>query len=131
MWSFTRYHYSDSSFDVVLCCELIEHLLRDPLHLLLGSWRVLKDGGLFVLTTPSISSLTSVWAALDGRHNPQVFSRYPAKGNCDLPHVREYTPHKIVQVLGSVRDFTLGRANILPRSKETTRDDRQISRFPL
>jgi SAM-dependent methyltransferase len=98
---FHTYPYSDSSFDVVLCCELIEHLLRDPQHMLLESWRVLKGGGLLVLTTPNISSLTSVWAALDGRHSPQVFSRYPAKGNCDLPHVREYTPHEIVQVLRS------------------------------
>jgi hypothetical protein len=36
-------------------CESIEHLLRDPLHMLLESWRVLKDGGLFVLTTPNTS----------------------------------------------------------------------------
>ena len=33
------------SVDVVVSCELIEHLLRDPLHMLLESWRVLKDGG--------------------------------------------------------------------------------------
>ncbi len=45
------------------------------------------------------SSLTSVWAVLDGRHNPQIFSRYPAKGNPDIPHVREYTPHEIRQAL--------------------------------
>lgn len=42
--------YSDSSLAVVVSCELIEHLLRDPLHMLLESgrvlesWRVLKDG---------------------------------------------------------------------------------------
>lgn len=53
--------YSDSSFDVVVSCESIEHLLRDPPHMLLESWRVLepwrvlKDGGLFVLTTPNTS----------------------------------------------------------------------------
>ncbi len=46
------YPYADSSFEVVLCCELIEHLLHDPMHMLLESWRVLTDGGLFVLTTP-------------------------------------------------------------------------------
>ena len=28
-------------------------------------------------------------------------SLYPTRGNCDLPHVREYTPHEIVQVLHS------------------------------
>ena len=95
------YPYSDSSFDLVLCCELIEHLLHDPMHLLLECWRVLADGGRLVITTPNIASLTSVWSVLDGRHNPQVFSRYPAKDNADIPHVREYTPHEISHAVRS------------------------------
>ena len=93
------YPYSDGFFDVILCCELIEHLLSDPLHMLLECRRVLKDHGLFVLTTPSSASLTSVAAALGGKHTPQVFSKYPAKGNPDVPHVREYTPYEIDQAL--------------------------------
>lgn len=38
--------YSDSLLDVVVSCESIEHLLRDPLHMLLGlleSGRVLES----------------------------------------------------------------------------------------
>ena len=93
------YPYSDSSFDLVLCCELIEHLLHDPMHMLVECWRVLADGSRLVITTPNTASLTSVWSALDGRHNPQVFSRYPAKDNNDIPHVREYTPHEIAQAV--------------------------------
>jgi SAM-dependent methyltransferase len=96
------YPYPDSVFDLVLCCELIEHLIHDPMHMLIESWRVLKDGGFFVLTTPNVSSLSSVGAALRGEHNPQVFSRYPTPGNCDTPHVREYTPSEIATTLGSV-----------------------------
>lgn len=95
------YPYLDSSFDLVLCCELIEHLLHDPMHMLLECWRVLSDGGRLVITTSNAACLTSVWAALDGRHNPQVFSRYPAKGNPDVPHVREYTPHEIGEAVRS------------------------------
>lgn len=95
------YPYSDGSFDLVLCCELIEHLLHDPMHMLVECWRVLADGGRLVITTPNTASLTSVWAVLDGRHNPQVFSRYPAKGNPDIPHVREYTPQEIGELVRS------------------------------
>lgn len=95
------YPYPDSSFDLVLCCEVIEHLLHDPIHMLTECWRVLTDGGLLLVTTPNTVSLTSVWAALDGRHNPQVFSQYPVKGNSDTPHVREYTPHEVAQALRS------------------------------
>lgn len=36
---------------------------------------------------------------MDGRRNPQVFSRYPRPGNNDTPHVREYTPVEISQAL--------------------------------
>lgn len=95
------YPYRDESFDVVLCCELIEHLLHDPMHMLIECSRVLKNDGLLVLTTPNTVSLSSVAASLIGRHNPQVFSRYPAQGNPDIPHVREYTPFEVAQVVQS------------------------------
>jgi SAM-dependent methyltransferase len=93
--------YPYGSFDLVLCCELIEHFLHDPMHMLVECWRVLADGGRLVITTPNTVSLSSVWAVLNGRHNPQVFSRYPAKGNPDIPHVREYTPHEIGEAVRS------------------------------
>jgi SAM-dependent methyltransferase len=93
--------YKDSSFDVVLCCELIEHLLHDPMHMLIECWRVLGNNGLILLTTPNTVSLTSIAAALDGKYNPQVFSRYPATENRDTPHVREYTPYELSRMLDS------------------------------
>ena len=71
------------------------------MHMLLECRRVLAEDGLLVVTTPNAASLTSVAAVLDGRHNPQVFSRYPADGNTDTPHVREYTPNELAQALRS------------------------------
>jgi SAM-dependent methyltransferase len=38
------YPYPGSSFDLVLCCELIEHLLQDPMHLLFECHRILAEG---------------------------------------------------------------------------------------
>ena len=29
--------YTDGAFDLVLCCEIIEHLVRDPMHMLFGN----------------------------------------------------------------------------------------------
>ena len=89
------YPYHDSSFDLLLCCELIEHLIRDPMHLLFECHRVLAEGGLLLLTTPNVASYTSVACALHGSRNPQVFSAYPAAGNHDTPHIREYTPREL------------------------------------
>lgn len=89
------YPYQDASFDVVLCCELIEHLVLDPMHLLAECHRILTEDGLLVLTTPNVASFTSVARALHGRRNPQIFSAYPASGNYDTPHVREYTASEL------------------------------------
>jgi predicted SAM-dependent methyltransferase len=93
------YPYPDVSFDVVLCCELIEHLILDPMHLLFECHRILAEGGLLVLTTPNAASLTSVVRTLQGWRNPQVFSAYPAAGNCDTPHVREYTARELADAV--------------------------------
>ncbi len=86
-----RFPYADGAFDLVLCGELIEHLVLDPMHLLFECHRVLAEGGCLVLTTPNAASLHTVASALHGHRSPQVFSKYPAPGNPDVPHVREYT----------------------------------------
>ena len=48
--------YADATFDTVLCCELIEHLFEDPMHMMREINRILKPGGHLVLTTPNIGS---------------------------------------------------------------------------
>jgi 2-polyprenyl-3-methyl-5-hydroxy-6-metoxy-1,4-benzoquinol methylase len=91
-----RYPCEDGRFDTVLACEIIEHLQRDPMHLLLESRRVLVEGGALLLTTPNCASLASVARALKGE-NPQVFAQYsnPLRGEQRGAHVREYTPWEI------------------------------------
>lgn len=86
-----RYPYPDGHFDTVLCCELIEHLKEDPMHLLAEVNRILKVGGHFLLTTPNIASLRAISAILHGYH-PGFFPAYlkpPVDG--DARHAREYT----------------------------------------
>ncbi len=93
-----RYPYSDGSFETVLACELIEHLIRDPMHLLLECHRILEDGGWLIVTTPNIASLTSVARVLQGYDNPQISSAYTprrADDSDEIPHVREYTAFEL------------------------------------
>src|SRR4051812_42837782 len=54
--------YADESFHMVLFCEIIEHLLMDPLHALREINRVLEPGGLLVLTTPNAARIGNVLA---------------------------------------------------------------------
>jgi glycosyltransferase involved in cell wall biosynthesis/SAM-dependent methyltransferase len=93
--------YPDEHFSTVLCCELIEHLFTDPMHLMGEVNRILKPGGHFVLTTPNIASLRGLAAILQGYH-PGFFHAYlrPSEtGEGDARHNREYTPREIHQLL--------------------------------
>jgi glycosyltransferase involved in cell wall biosynthesis/SAM-dependent methyltransferase len=93
-----RFPYEDTSFDTVLCCELIEHLPSDPMFLMVEVNRILKDGGAFILTTPNIASLRALAAALQGFH-PGFFPAYlRPEVNDDARHAREYTPKEIYRL---------------------------------
>ncbi len=89
--------YPDAHFSTVLCCELIEHLATDPMHLMAEINRVLKLGGHVVLTTPNIGSLRAISGILQGYH-PGFFPAYirPSEdGEPEARHNREYTPIEI------------------------------------
>jgi glycosyltransferase involved in cell wall biosynthesis/SAM-dependent methyltransferase len=92
--------YENEHFKVVLCCELLEHLPNDPMHMMSEIHRILKPGGSLVLTTPNIASARSIAAVLQGFH-PQLFSTYlrPKDGETDARHHREYTTAEIRQLL--------------------------------
>lgn len=91
------YPYPDEHFTTVLCCELIEHLFNDPMHLMSEVNRIIKPGGWFVLTTPNIASTRAVAAILQGYH-PGFYPSYirpQAGGETDARHNREYAPREI------------------------------------
>jgi len=89
--------YPDEYFSTVLCCELIEHLPSDPMHLMSEVNRILKPGGHFLVTTPNIASLRALAAILQGFH-PGFFPAYLTPKTLeegDARHNREYTPKEI------------------------------------
>jgi len=94
--------YPDGHFSTVLCCELIEHLFEDPMHLMSEVNRILKPGGHLVLTTPNVAALRGISAILLGYH-PGFFHAYikPAAGSgeVDARHNREYTAREIHRLL--------------------------------
>jgi len=94
--------YPDEHFSTVLCCELIEHLFEDPMHLMSEINRILKPGGHLVLTTPNVAALRGISAMLLGYH-PGFFHAYikPAaeSGEVDARHNREYTAREVHRLL--------------------------------
>lgn len=64
-----RLPFDDAYFDAVVSIEGIEHIER-PFDFVRECRRVLRPGGVFLLTTPNISSLRSRWRwFLTGFHN--------------------------------------------------------------
>lgn len=89
--------YPDGHFATVLCCELIEHLFEDPMHMMAEVNRVLAPGGHLLLTTPNAAGLRAIAAILQGYH-PGFFHSYirPAEsGEVDARHNREYTSKEV------------------------------------
>ena len=88
--------YPDASFDTVLCCELIEHLPADPMHMMSEINRILKPGGHLVITTPNLGPCVRSRAIIPG-YDPSFFPAYirPRKEGqeAEAPvRDREYVP---------------------------------------
>lgn len=93
-----RFPYPDGYFDTVLCCELLEHLKSDPMHMMSEINRVLKSNGVLLLTTPNAASLRALRAILHGE-NPNLFSHYGIPGLSVAPrHAREYAPREVLRL---------------------------------
>jgi SAM-dependent methyltransferase len=87
--------YPDNSFEVVVCMEVIEHLLHDPMAMLVEIHRVLKPGGALVLTTPNLISWHAILKAIKGI-SPLEFSCFMRTHTPPmLQHAKEYMPEEV------------------------------------
>lgn len=71
----------NNSIDVVLCGEVIEHL-RNPRKLLSESIRILRPGGVMIISTPNGGSLFSIFTK--------------KLGYCYKPHFHEFTFSELI-----------------------------------
>jgi len=94
--------FDKESFDVVLCCELIEHLYINPYHMLKETFRVLKRGGLFILTTPNLAWGNNITGLIRGiSPHPSLERPFNESFSSILyhRHNREYTAKELVYML--------------------------------
>src|SRR6185503_6362874 len=89
--------YDGEMFDVVLFCEILEHLLSDPVHALLEIRRVLKPSGTLIITTPNVARLENVRKMIAGENIYDPYSGYGPYGR----HNREYTQQDLFGVLSA------------------------------
>ena len=79
--------FSSNTYDLVICSEVLEHLIKDPYMLLKEINRVLGFHGLLVLTTPNASSASAMINLIRGR-NP-IWN--PIRDDIYARHNKEYT----------------------------------------
>ncbi|MCU1393887.1 MAG: SAM-dependent methyltransferase [Ilumatobacteraceae bacterium] len=91
----TAFPFDSDSFDVVLFCEVIEHLLMDPVAALREIQRVLKPGGCLVVSTPNVARLENIARVASGANIYDPYSGYGPYGR----HNREYTRHELVKLI--------------------------------
>ena len=90
---------ADETFDIVLCCEVLEHMDVDPMFMLEQINRVLKPGGLLLLTTPNITSSRGLWKMLRGVE-PYFFMQYHKDGS-PYRHNYEYSHGGLTALLNA------------------------------
>jgi 2-polyprenyl-3-methyl-5-hydroxy-6-metoxy-1,4-benzoquinol methylase len=94
----TPYPLDDASFDIVVMTEVLEHLRDYPLLALREVRRILRPGGLLVLTTPNAASLQRRARLLAGRsvHTPLSDWMF---GLPHARHAREYTAQELQELV--------------------------------
>jgi SAM-dependent methyltransferase len=99
-----RLPFADRSMGLVLLCDVIEHLLVDPVWTLLEINRVLRDNGHLVISTPNVAGIDRAVNIFQGRHPGTEHQYKPTSVFCR--HNREWTPSEIVETLLPI-GFTL------------------------
>jgi SAM-dependent methyltransferase len=90
-----EFPYPDESFDVLLFCEMIEHMLMDPMATLRQIHRVLKPGGVMLLTTPNVARIENVVRLTHGLNMYDPYSGFGPYGR----HNREFTRHELHRLM--------------------------------
>lgn len=114
-----RWPFDEEQFDVVICMEILEHLILDPRFVYLEANRVLRGDGKFIVTTPNVASMESIVNVLNGR-TPYRFGLYSPYG-CYGRHNREYTPTEVSE-LGEACAFrteTLETVDVYPSAMDS------------
>jgi SAM-dependent methyltransferase len=92
----SEYPYAAESFDTVLFCEVLEHIVVDPFACFPKLFAILKPGGRLVITTPNAVRLINFAHMLAGRN---FFDRYHPQNGIYGRHNREFTLSELVALL--------------------------------
>lgn len=108
--------YSDESFDIVLFCEIIEHLTENPIFVLYNIYRVLKKKGILILSTPNVYRYENIKKNLFDRKR-SIYDPYSAYGIYGR-HNREYSLFEIEDILEKTGFKILSKKTLYSKEKK-------------
>jgi SAM-dependent methyltransferase len=119
-----RFPYDDRSFDLVICEELIEHLLFSPTFMLNEIHRVLKKGGKLILSCPNVARIDVLRAVLANKNPVWGYVRVvgdSSRMGLDWPGAHGvYGRHNREATLSEVTDLARGCGFRIVESKCVT-----------
>jgi hypothetical protein len=83
-------------YDIVVCCEVIEHLMRPPRDLINFALSKMKNEGFLFLTTPNFLTPHKIQKLLGGNNPTSTFLDYHDNIHAHH-HFREYTVGELVE----------------------------------
>lgn len=92
-----RLQFEDGAFGVAVFCDILEHLVVDPLWPLFELNRVLRPGGRIIINTPNAMGAFRLLSILNGQ-NPATESQIKPSSIYQR-HNREWTPEELRQGL--------------------------------
>ncbi len=95
--------FPDGAFDLVISCEMLEHMAMDPMAIFAGANRILRPGGMLLISTPNASSLQNIvkLIRMDTPGLAPHFRRPACFENIYLRHSREYTPQGLAELFAA------------------------------
>ena len=90
------YPFKRESFDKILFCEVLEHVVVDPLKIFPKLHDILKPGGQLIITTPNAVRLINFAHMLAGKN---FFDRYHPQNGVYGRHNREFSLSEVVRLL--------------------------------
>lgn len=92
-----RLPIDDGSIDLVICKDVLEHLI-DPLFLTDEISRILKDNGYFLVHVPNHFP---IWGRLKFllTNNIDTFNYFPGSSRYNFPHIRFFTLFSVKKLL--------------------------------
>jgi 2-polyprenyl-3-methyl-5-hydroxy-6-metoxy-1,4-benzoquinol methylase len=89
--------FANDTYDMVVCCEVLEHMEIDPMYMLEQVNRVSKDGASLLLTTPNVLSSRGLSKMLQGVE-PYFYMQYH-KSREYHRHNYEYSARSLYKIL--------------------------------